>query len=120
MQDRADLGSDAMTLEEMRQVLATIAGYDGRPVDARVIHDWHEILQAIPFQLALAAARAWYQENRGYVQPHDVAQYAARLAGLDRRESVTEQRLQNVRPAWELEGLAAPWLLPGRERHDDE
>lgn len=104
----------------MRDILATVAGYDGRAVDARTIHDWHALLGSIPHDLALPAVRAWYAENRGYIQPHDVAQYAARLAGLDRRESVTEQRLQNVRPAWELEGLAAPWLLPGRERHDDE
>lgn len=109
-----------MTLEDVKQLLATIAGYDGRAVDARTIYDWHAILQPIPFDLALQAVRVWYAENRGYMQPHDVAASAARLAGVDQRPSITQQRIEGAPMPWASEGLAAPWLPRGIERKDDE
>lgn len=104
-----------MTLEQMKQLLATIAGYDGRAVDARTIYDWHAILKSIPFELAHQSVRLWYAENRGYIQPHDVAATAARVAGLDQQPTVTQQRLEGRELPWDRQGLAAPWQLPGFE-----
>lgn len=109
-----------MTLEQVKQLMATIAGYDGRAVDARTIYDWHAILQSIPFDLALQAVRVWYAENSGYAQPHDVAATAARVAGVDRAPSITQQRIEGLPMPWANEGLAAPWQLPKIERKSDE
>lgn len=83
-----------MTLEEMRDVLATVASFDGRAVDRRVIEDWHEVAGSIDFDLAKAAVRNWYAFNRGYLQPHDLAASAASVSGLDRPDSVTDRRLR--------------------------
>ena len=108
-----------MTPEDVKQLLATIAGYDGRGVDARTVYDWHDILNSIPFELAYQAVRLWYAENRGYIQPHDVATTAARIAGLDRAPSVTERRIEGIPQQWDAEGLAAPWAPPQIERKSD-
>lgn len=91
-----------MTLEEMRDVLATIASYDGRTVDRRVIEDWHDVAGGIDHRLALAAVRHWYTFNRGYMQPHDIATSAATVAGLDRPDSVTARRLAGQPLAHEI------------------
>lgn len=109
-----------MTLEEVRQLLATIAGYDGRAVDARTIHDWHAILQPIEFGLAAQAVRLWYSENRGYIQPHDVAVAAARVAGIDREPSITQRRLEGTGMPWDSEKLAGLWPLPQIERKNQD
>ena len=109
-----------MTPEDVKQLLATIAGYDGRGVDARTVYDWHDILKSIPFELAHQAVRLWYAENRGYIQPHDVAATAARVAGLDRQPTITQQRLEGRELPWDQQALAAPWVLPGIERKRDD
>lgn len=108
-----------MTPEEVRDLMATIAGYDGRAVDARTIMDWHAIVAPIDRDTAMQAVRVWYSENRGYIQPHDVATTAARLLGLDRQPTITQQRLEGRELPWERQGLAAPWALPGIERKRD-
>lgn len=108
-----------MTPEEVRDLMATVAGYDGRAVDARMIMDWHAIIAPISRELAMQAVRVWYSENRGYIQPHDVATMAARLAGLDRAPSVTERRIEGIPQPWDAEGLAAPWAPPQIERKSD-
>lgn len=85
-----------MTLEEMRDLLATIASFDGRTIDRRVIEDWHELCHSIPYELARQGVLLWYGMNPGYMRPHDLAGAAASVAGLDRRESVTSRRLQGL------------------------
>ena len=45
---------------------------------------------------------------------------AARVAGLDRQPTVTQQRLEGRELPWAREGLAAPLVLPGIERKSDE
>lgn len=98
-----------MTLEEMRELLAVVASFDGRTVDALVITEWHATaLGALPADLARAAVRSWYSENAGYIQPHHIVTVAARLAGVDRPDSVTERRLTGRALPFGGEPLAPP------------
>lgn len=100
-----------MTLEEMRDLLATVAAYDGRAVDRRVIEDWHEIAGSLDHRLGVAAVRYWYTFNRGYMQPHDLAAAAATVAGLDRPDSITSRRLAQQPLTHEIrDGVLAPML----------
>lgn len=103
-----------MTLEEMRDVLATMAAYDGRAVDRRVIEDWHAIAGSLRFDLAIAAVRNWYTFNSGYMQPHDLAASAAVLAGIARPDSITQRRIEGRALPPSVSGelpLAAPLNL---------
>lgn len=109
-----------MTPEEVRELLATIANYDGRAVDARTIMDWHDALQSIPFDLAKAAVTQWYQTTRGWIQIHDVTSGAVALAGLDRAETVTSRRLEGLAQPWESEELAPVMVMPEIERKADD
>lgn len=99
-----------MTPEECRGVLALIAGYDGRTVDAPTIMAWHKILEPLTNGVALEAVRLWYTENRGYIQPADVVSYAARIVGADRRPTVTQQRLDGVMLPWDHQRLGSAWI----------
>lgn len=109
-----------MTPEEMRDLFATIVSFDGRTVDARTIIEWHALIGSIPAELARQAVRVWYSENRGFIQPHDVAVTAARLAGLDQEPSVTQRRIEGVPQPWDAETVVKPWAPPGIERKSDE
>lgn len=97
-----------MNLEQMREILATVASFDGRSIDRRVIEDWHAAIGALSPDLALAAVRAWYTENSGYIQPRNVLDAAARIAGYDRPDSVTARRLEGRPLPFGDEPLAAP------------
>ena len=97
-----------MTLEQMREILATVAAFDGRAIDRRVIEDWHAAIGPLNPELALAAVRAWYTENRGYIQPRDVLDVAARIEGLDRPDSITARRLEGRPLPFGSEPLAEP------------
>ena len=101
-----------MTLEETREILATVAAYDGRAVDRRVIEDWHAIVGGIEYRLAEAAVRYWYTFNRGYLQPHDLATAAATVSGLDRPDSVTARRLAGQPLPHEIQDQVLAPLLP--------
>lgn len=92
----------------MRELLATVASFDGRPVDRRVIEDWHAAIGPLNPDLALAAVRAWYTENRGYIQPRDVIDTAAALSGANRPDSITARRLDGRPLPFGDEPLAAP------------
>lgn len=112
-----------MTPEECREVLATVAGYDGRTVDRHTILKWHAIIGPIPHNLADAAVVAWYGENSGYIQPHDVGVMAARLSGLADVDTVTRRRLEGRALPWAQQGLGAAWLPgkhDGNERQDND
>lgn len=109
-----------MTPEEVRELLATIANYDGRAVDARTIMDWHEALKSIPFDLAKAAVTLWYQTNRGWVQVHDVAAGAIELAGLGEVETVTSRRLEGLSQPWDSEQLGPVMVMPEIEGKNNE
>ena len=102
----------------MREVLVSVAAFDGRTIDVRVIHEWHAVMGAIDAGLALQAVRVWSAENRGFIQPNDVAATAAKLAGLGRQKTVTELRLDGEPFPWERETLAAQWVLPQIERQE--
>lgn len=101
-----------MTLEEMRDLLAMMASFDGRVIDRRVIEDWHELCHSIPYELARAAVKLWYGMNPGYMKPHDLAGAAATVAGLDKQESITSRRLRGL-PA--LHEAADSTLAPPME-----
>lgn len=101
-----------MTLADVREVLATIAAFDGRHVDRRTLEEWQPIIGGMPLDLARQAVREWYAENRGYAQPRDVVEYAARITGLDRAESVTDRRIAGRPNPWDGEPLAEPLALP--------
>lgn len=106
-----------MTLEEMRDLLATIASYDGRAVDRRVIEDWHAVVGSIPYEIALLATRSWYAYNSGYMKPNDLATSAASVAGLDQPDSVTDRRLNSQPLAHEVVNqTAAPMLSLERKK----
>ena len=108
-----------MTLEEMRDLLATVAAYDGRAVDRRVIEDWHNIAGSLDHGLGVAAVRYWYTFNRGYMQPHDLATSAATVSGLDRPDSVTARRLAHEPLAHEIrDSVLAPMLELDRKAEE--
>lgn len=108
-----------MTLEEMRDLLATVAAYDGRAVDRRVIEDWHNIAGALDHRLGVAAVRYWYTFNRGYMQPHDLATAAAAVSGLDRPDSVTARRIARQPLAHEIrDSVLAPMLELDRKAEE--
>lgn len=109
-----------MTPEEVRELLATIANYDGRAVDARTIMDWHEALKSIPFALAKASVTLWYQTTRGWIQVHDVAAGAIALEGLDREQTVTSRRLEGLSQPWDSEQLAPVMVMPEIEGKNNE
>lgn len=104
-----------MTLEEMRDLLATVAGYDGRRVDLRTIEDWHAALGTIPHELAMRAVRAWYVENRGYIQPRDVIEKVAEQTGHDRPDSITARRLEGRPMIGGAQELAEPMQIQDEE-----
>lgn len=92
-----------MTLEEMRdEVLATVASFDGRAVDRRVIEDWHAVAGTADPRAARAAVQYWYATNRGYMQPHDLAVSIAAVTGSDRPETLTARRLDGLPPKHEI------------------
>lgn len=104
-----------MTLEQMREILATVASFDGRAIDRRVIEDWHAAIGPISPDLALAAVRAWYTENRGYIQPRDVIDQAAKIEGYDRPDSITARRLDGRPLPFGDEPLVAPMNIERKE-----
>lgn len=104
-----------MTLEQMRELLATVASFDGRSIDRRVIEDWHAAIGPLSPDLALAAVRAWYTENAGYIQPRNVLDVAARIGGFSQPDSITARRLEGRPLPFGDEPLAAPIKLERKE-----
>ena len=103
----------------MRDLLATVAAYDGRAVDRRVIEDWHNIAGSLDHGLGVAAVRYSYTFNRGYMQPHDLATSAATVSGLDRPDSVTARRLAHEPLAHEIrDSVLAPMLELDRKAEE--
>lgn len=82
-----------MTPEDVIDVLAKAAAFDQRTVGQADILAWHEILQKLDRDDALAAVTRHYAESRERIMPADVIRHA-RSFREDRRgrEKATEPR----------------------------
>jgi hypothetical protein len=93
-----------MTPEDVIDVLAKAAAFDQRTVGQADILAWHEILQKLDRDDALAAVSRHYAESRERLMPADVLRHA-RSCREDRRGR---------------EKAAAPLALPSRYETDEE
>jgi hypothetical protein len=93
-----------MTPEDVIDVLAKAAAFDQRTVGQADILAWHEILQKLDRDDALAAVTRHYAESRERLMPADVLRHA-RSYREDRRGR---------------EKASAPLALPSRYETDEE
>jgi len=93
-----------MTPEDVIDVLAKAAAFDQRTVGQADVLAWHEILQRLERDDALAAVTRHYAESRERLMPADVLRHA---------RSVREDRRGR-------EKAAEPLALPSRYETDEE
>lgn len=93
-----------MTPEDVIDVLAKAAAFDQRTVGQADVLAWHEILQRLERDDALAAVTRHYAESRERLMPADVLRHA---------RSVREDRRGRERGS-------APLALPSRYETDEE
>jgi len=68
-----------MTPEETAKVLAEIALYDNRRVDAPTVAAWHRIIGKLDYADAHAAVVAHFSESSDWVQPRHIIEQAKRI-----------------------------------------